>query len=172
MTEELIDEIDLEGNVIATHPKSYLKEKMFLHKVSLVIPAAKGGKILICRRAKDKYPYPDTWCCAVGGKVASGETYEKAAMREMQEEVGKTFPIKKVASFVYDKSEYKGIFNIFTTTVNVSSEELEPDPEEIQYTKEFEIKEVLRMLKEKPEEFSPTFICAITEFAKHFEGRH
>jgi isopentenyldiphosphate isomerase len=168
MAEELIDEVDPEGNVIATHPKSYLKERMFMHRVSLVIPTAKEHKILLSKRAKDKHPYPDTWCCAVGGKARSRESDEEAATREMQEEIGKTFPIKKVASFVYDEKEYKGVFSIFTTTVPVLPGELKLDPEEIQYSKEFEIGEVLRMLKENPNGFAPTFICAITEFAKHF----
>ena len=38
LNEELIEEIDWNGNKIAVHPKSKLKEKMFVHKVSLVIP--------------------------------------------------------------------------------------------------------------------------------------
>jgi len=169
MAEELIDEVDSKGNVIATHPRSYLKERMFLHRVSLIIPMAKGKKILLSKRAEDKHPYPGMWCCAVGGKVRSEETDEDAALREMREEIGNTFPIEKVASFVYDEKEYKGIFSIFTTTVPVSPEELELDPEEIQYSKEFEIREVLHMLKENPSQFAPTFICAIKEFAKHFD---
>ncbi len=168
MTEELIDEVDLNGNIIATHPKSYLKERMFMHKVSLIILMAKGNKILLSKRAKEKYPYPNTWCCAVGGKSMSGETEAETAAREMREEIGKIFPTKKVASFIYDEPEYKAIFSIFVTTVPVSPEELELDPEEIQYTKEFEIEEALRMSMENPDQFAPTFVRAIAEFSKHF----
>ena len=168
MAEELIDEVDHNGNVIATHPKSHLNERMFLHRVSLVIPMAKGNRILLSKRAEGKQPYPGTWCCAVGGKARSGETDEEAAIREMEEEIGKVFPMKKIASFVYDKREYRGIFSIFTTTVPVSPEELELDPEEVQYSEEFEVADVLRMVKESPDRFAPTFIYAIREFAKHF----
>ena len=46
MPEELIDEVDKEGRVIATHPKSYLKKKMFLHRVVLIIPMAGYGRYL------------------------------------------------------------------------------------------------------------------------------
>ncbi len=50
----------------------------------------------LAKRAKDKYPFPDTWCCAVGGKARHGESDEDAAIREMKEEIGKAYPIKKV----------------------------------------------------------------------------
>jgi isopentenyldiphosphate isomerase len=69
--EEFIDEIDENGTIISSHPKSLLKEKMFLHKVCLVLPTASDGKFILSRRAKNKFPFPDTWCCAVGGKISS-----------------------------------------------------------------------------------------------------
>ncbi len=93
--EELFDEVDEDGNVIATHPKSYFKERMFLHNVSLIIPISTDNKVLISRRAKDKYPYPDTWTCCLGGKASSGENSEDAAKREMREEAGKDYNLKK-----------------------------------------------------------------------------
>lgn len=167
MVEEFVDEIDRQGKVIATHPRTYLKERMFLHKVSLIIPMAGDGRYLLCKRAKNKYPFPNTWCCAVGGKVSSGETEEQTAKREMLEEIGKAYPVRRVAAFIYDKSDYKGIFTIFTTMVPIPQSELKLDPEEIQYVKAFTISEVMTMLKEAPETFSPTFIDAIKEFSRH-----
>jgi isopentenyldiphosphate isomerase len=164
--EELIDEVDRSGNVIATHPISRLKERMFFHNASLIIPAAEGNKIIIARRAKDKQPYPGTWVCGVGGHARSGESAEDAAKREMQEEIGRSYPIKKVTSFVYDK-EYKAIFTLFTTTIPVSPDELSLDPREIQYCKAFTVGEVMRMIKRAPQEFAPTFITAMEEFSKH-----
>ena len=164
--EELIDEVDRSGNVIATHPISCLKERMFLHNASLVMPVTEGNKFVIARRAKDKQPYPGTWVCGVGGHARSGESAENAAKREMQEEIGRSYPIRQVTSFVYDK-EYKAIFTVFTTTVPVSPDELALDPREIQYCKAFTVKEIMGMIKNAPQEFAPTFIAAMEEFSKH-----
>lgn len=164
--EEFIDEVDHNGRVIASHPRHYLKERMFMHRVSLIIPVAPGNRILLCRRAKDKHPYPDTWCCAVGGKVASDESDEEAAIREMREELGKVYPIKRVASFIYDEKDYKAIFSLFTTTVAVSVEDFTPDPGEIQYVEAFDLGETLDMIESNPKEFAPTFIPALMELAK------
>jgi isopentenyl-diphosphate delta-isomerase len=166
MEEEQIDEFDAKGNIIATHPRSALKKRMFLHKVSLVIPTAKGGKLILSKRAKDKHPYPSTWCCAVGGKTSSGEAEESAAIREMKEEIGKAVPIKRVASFIYDKDDYKGIFTVFTTKTPILVQDLKPDKSEIELIKAFSAEEIREMIKEDPKQFAPTFLPAIMEFVK------
>jgi len=169
--EEWIDELDKEGNLIASRPKKLLKERMFLHKVSLVIPLSKKNNPILSLQTADKPFFPSTWCCAVGGKVLSGESEEDAAKREMIEEVGKSYPVKKIASFIYDEEDYKGFFTLFTTTIQVEVNEFKLDPKEIQYSKEFEIEKVMQMIKENPKQFAPTFIAAIKEFNKHYKNK-
>jgi len=166
---EHIEEIDWSGNAVAKHPKEKLKEKMFPHKVSVVIPRGKDGKFVLCRRAKDQEPFPGVWCCAVGGKALAGESEENAALREMKEEIGKEFEIVKVTSVKYDEDDYKGLFGVFTTKEPISHNELDLDPKEIQYTKEFLIEEIEKMVEENPEEFAPTFREIIKEFVKEID---
>ncbi|MFH1607814.1 MAG: NUDIX domain-containing protein, partial [archaeon] len=162
MEEEFIEEIDFEGNIIATHPKNLLKEKMFTHKVVLILPKTKDNKIILSKRAKDKHPFPGIWCCAVGRKVSTGETEEQAALREMQEEIGVIKKITKVTSFNYDKEDYNGMFTIFTS--EISLDELTPDTSEIEYLKDFHLDEIKDLIEKSPEEFAPTFIVAIKKF--------
>ena len=81
MVEELVDEVDRDGNFIATRQRSHLKQRIFFYKVSLVIPTTAGNKILISKRAAGKHPYPGTWCCAAGGGVLSGESDEDGSIR-------------------------------------------------------------------------------------------
>jgi isopentenyl-diphosphate Delta-isomerase len=164
--EEMVDEVDEKDRVIATHPNSELKKSLFLHRASLIIPRTSDKKFLISRRAKGKEPFPDTWCCTVGGKARSGETSEDAAVREMKEEIGKEYPVQRVASFLYNKEDYKAIFTVFTTTVPVDPKELSLDPHEIQYTRALSLTEILDLVKKTPKDFAPTFVVAIREFAK------
>ena len=159
--EEFIDEIDGKGKFVAKRTLGDLKKRMFMHKVALVIPRAKGGKIILSKRSANKNSFPNTLCCAVGGKVNHGETEEQAAQREMKEEIGKLYPVGKVASFLFDGPEYKGIFTVFATTVAVSQSEFVLDPEEIHYSRPFSKDEVRKMVKDKPDSFAPTFIAAI-----------
>lgn len=162
MQKEVIAEIDWNDNVIAVHPKEKLKEKMFPHRVSLVIPKTKEGKLILCRRAKDKHPFPDTWCCAIGGKVLAGESYEAAARRETQEEVGRPLDVKHVTSFAYDKEDYKAIFAVFTAPMETDG--LKLDPSEIQYLQAFTLEEVNQLIRKNPNEFAATFLAALDAF--------
>ena len=162
---EFIDEVDSNGKVIAVRAMSELKERDFCHNVSLIIPRAEGGRFLIAKRAKDKQPYPNTWVCGVGGKARSGENVEEAAIREMKEEIGRTYPLLFITRFFYNADSQR-IFSIFTTTVDVPIDDLTLDPREIQYCKAFRLEEIMEMIDRSPADFAPTFIDAVKEFAK------
>ncbi len=162
--EEYIDEVDASGRIISSHPKSLLKNKMFMHKVSLVIPRTADGKFILSKRSKNKFPFPDTWCCAVGGKVSSGESEEEAAVREMGEEIGINASIMPVSSTVYDKGDYKGLFSVFTSQLPVNVEDMVLDEDEIQELGCFSLEEIGEMINEDKEQFAPTFRAVLKDF--------
>lgn len=164
MTEELIEEIDWEGNTVAVHPKSMLKQAMFPHKAALVIPKGRDGKYIISRRAADQYPFPDTWVCAIGGKAQHRESYLEAAVRETSEEAGTELDLVEVTRFKYDTEEYKAIFTIYTTERSVDIKSLDPDPEEIQYFREITLDRLRHEITTAPEVFAPTFRAAVLAF--------
>ena len=160
----MIEEINWHGETIAVHPKSRLKESMFPHKAALVIPKGENNKIILCKRAKDKYPFPNTWCCAIGGKVTHGETIHQAALRETLEESNTQPELEEVVSVKYDEDDYKAIFNVFTTKEAFNTAFFTPDPREIQYFQEFSPQEVEKMIQETPQLFAPTFIAILSPF--------
>lgn len=162
--EEYIDEFNSFGEKIDSHPKSLLSKRMFLHQVCLVIPKTEEGKLILSKRSKTKYPFPDTWCCAVGGKVASGETEEDAVIREMREEIGVNFPVIKISSTVYDKEDYKGIFNVFTSVSPIDLKDFVLDEAEIQYSESFSVEEINKMIHENKNQFAPTFLAVLEDF--------
>ncbi len=169
--EEFIDEVDSAGNVIATHPKSALRERMFLHNVSLVIPRDREGRLILGKRAKDKWPYPNLWVCAWGGKASSGESAEQAAARETREEVGRALPLVRVLSFLYDQDDYKALFTLFTSAEPVEIPDLKVDPREIQSLRAFWKEELEELVTSKPDEFATTFRAALTEFLAKIDSR-
>jgi len=166
--EEMIDEVNSQGEVIATHPKSLLKKKMFLHKVCLILPTTAEGRIVIGRRAKEQYPFPDTWCCAFGGKVVSGEPEDECAIRETREEGGYEFGVRRVTHFVYDKPDYMGFFIIYTSIGSVDVSKFVLDKRETQRLEPFHKEELEEMVQNNPEDFSPTFRDALKVFLKNY----
>lgn len=166
---ERIEEVDAEGNVLGIYSKDELKKRMFMHKGSLVIPKSVTGKYIFSKRATDQEPFPDTWVCGIGGKVMFGETYHEAAVREGIEEAGVSLELEEVCTCVYDRDDYKARFKVFTSTSGIDIKELVRDPREIQYFAEFSLGEIIEMVKERPEEFAPTFRVAIREFVKRVD---
>ena len=167
--QEYIEEVDWKENIIAVHPKEKLKEKMFPHKVSLIIPRTPGGLFALCRRAVDKHPFPDTWCCAVGGKVLAKESFQDAAKREMKEEIKVNTPLTQVAKFAYNKPDYQAIFTVFTTKYEIPLNNYTLDPTEIQYVRAFTLNEIKTKVRQTPHEFAPTFLAALEEFSKNLQ---
>jgi 8-oxo-dGTP pyrophosphatase MutT (NUDIX family) len=169
---EMIEEINWQGETIAIHPITKLKETMFPHKAALVIPKGKNNKLILCKRAKDKYPFPNTWCCAIGGKVSHGETIHQAAIRETLEESNTQPELEKIVEIKYDEHDYKAIFNVFTTKESFNPSFFTPDPREIQYFKEFSAEEVNLMIKEAPEMFAPTFRAILKPFITEIKSKN
>ncbi len=170
MPEELIEEIDWNGNTIAVHPRSKLKTTMFPHKAALVIPRGKNDTFILSKRPESQHPFPGTWCCAIGGKVSSGESIEAAAKRETLEE-SKTSPeLEKVVEVKYDENDYKAIFSVFTTKEKMEISDFTPDPREIEELKEFTPEEILNMIKDNPKRFAPTFIAIVVPFVKEMKN--
>ncbi len=162
MEQELLAEVDLEDQVLAVHSKEKLKELKFRHRITIVLPKAKGGKFIFSRRATTKFPFPDVWVCAIGGKVRADETYEEACLREMQEEVGFTTAVEYIATSKLDLPEEKAIVKIYTTKEEIPLEQFKLDLTEAQYVKAFSIEEMSEIIRTTPEECAPTF-------RKHFE---
>lgn len=88
MTEELVDIVDDDDNVIATVTRSDMRARRLQHRSVGIAVISTDGRLLIHRRSESKDIWPGRWDIAAGGVVASGETYENAAQRELAEELG------------------------------------------------------------------------------------
>lgn len=163
-TDELIEELDINGNIVSILPKDVLKKRMFLHKCSLVIPRTMNNRFILSKRSKTQEPFPDTWICCIGGKALAGESYLEAAIRESIEEVGISLELEEICSFFYYQDHYKAFFKVYTTKEEISPSKLTPSPEEIQYFKDFSLEEIKEEINKNPESFAPTFREAIKHF--------
>ena len=88
MTEELVDIVDDDDTVIATVTRSEMRSRRLQHRSVGIAVMSTDGRLLIHRRSLAKDIWPGWWDIAAGGVVATGETYETAARRELEEELG------------------------------------------------------------------------------------
>jgi isopentenyldiphosphate isomerase len=88
MTGELVDIVDDDDNVIVTVTRAEMRLRRLQHRSVGIAVLSTDGRLLIHRRSLAKDIWPGWWDIAAGGVVAAGETYEEAARRELEEELG------------------------------------------------------------------------------------
>jgi isopentenyldiphosphate isomerase len=88
--EELVDIVDYNDNVLYQCTRKEMRAKVLCHRAVFIAVINSTGELLIHQRSAMKDLWPSYWDIAVGGVVAAGESYDSAALRELDEEVGVT----------------------------------------------------------------------------------
>ena len=86
--DEMVEEIDLAGNVLRLVPRRQMRAQQLCHRSVFIAVMSEKGDLLVHQRAETKDIWPGWWDVAVGGVVAPGETWDIAAARELHEELG------------------------------------------------------------------------------------
>lgn len=88
---EYLDLVDEDDNVIGMEDRNsiYAKELRNFRVINIIIMNS-NNKIIVPKRSGNRRIFPNCYDFSVGGHVSSGETYEEAAYREMEEELGIT----------------------------------------------------------------------------------
>lgn len=98
MQEEYLDLVDEHDQVIGRKlRKQVYAENLHNFRVVNVLLVNSKGEIWIPRRTADKHVFPLCLDMSMGGHVSSGETYEDALVRELEEELridAKITPLK------------------------------------------------------------------------------
>ncbi|MEW6744707.1 MAG: NUDIX domain-containing protein [Planctomycetota bacterium] len=88
-SEEWLDIVDAGDRVIGRAPRAAFHGNPALrHRAVHTHVVDRAGRLLLQRRSHTKEVQPGRWDTAVGGHVASGESYQSAVHREVSEELG------------------------------------------------------------------------------------
>ena len=88
MSEELLDIVDELGKSIGVASRERVHRQGLLHCVTHVWLCTPQGELIFQRRALEKKTWPGKLDATVAGHVNAHETFEAAAIRELQEETG------------------------------------------------------------------------------------
>ncbi len=115
---EMLAVVDNEDNLLHPLPKLEVYEKKLTHRICHVLVFNKKGELLLQLRSKNKFFNPGKWVTSAGGHVAAGETYEIAALRELQEELGVTGELVFLYKDFYTTPQGLGKFLAFFKVVH------------------------------------------------------
>lgn len=117
--QELFIVVDRDDNILNYRTRYECHhDKTLIHRAIGIIITNDKGEILVQKRSKQKDLHPGKYTISVSGHVTKGQTYEEAAMREMEEEVGIQTPITFAKKFIMESPEETEMDTIYTAHFN------------------------------------------------------
>ncbi|MFC7306865.1 NUDIX hydrolase [Streptomyces monticola] len=86
--DEILDIVDEQDRVVGQSPRGEAYAKGLRHRCAFVLARDGDGRIFVHRRTPEKLVFPSLYDMFVGGVVGAGESYDTAALREAEEELG------------------------------------------------------------------------------------
>ncbi|MEV8285584.1 NUDIX domain-containing protein [Streptomyces niveus] len=87
-SDEIIDIVDEHDHVVRQASRGEAYAKGLRHRCVFVLARDAENRIFVHRRTATKTVFPSRYDMFVGGVVGAGETYDEAALREAEEELG------------------------------------------------------------------------------------
>ncbi|MET9554098.1 NUDIX domain-containing protein [Streptomyces sp. NPDC006645] len=106
-SDEIIDIVDEHDHVVRQATRGEAYAKGLRHRCVFVLARDADDRIFVHRRTPTKAAFPSHYDMFVGGVVDAGETYDDAALREAEEELGVSGLPRPVPlfTFLYDAEE-------------------------------------------------------------------
>ncbi|MFE7835180.1 NUDIX hydrolase [Streptomyces sp. NPDC057474] len=86
--DEILDIVDENDQVIGQAPRGEVYARGMRHRAVFVLARDAEGRVFVHRRTATKLIFPSLYDMFVGGVVGAGESYDDAALREAEEELG------------------------------------------------------------------------------------
>lgn len=122
----------------------------------------KKGRIILTKRSKQKSLWGGFWDASVVSHVLPGETVEAAAHRRGKEELAIEVDFKSIGAFHYVAQYEKGVENEYCyVLIGRSSSKVTYNPVEISEVRKVSFKELIKDVKNNPEDYTPWLRLAI-----------
>lgn len=149
---EYLDLVDENDNVIGKEDRNIIYKNGWRNfRVINIMIVTSDNKIIVPKRSGNRRVFPNCFDCSVGGHVSSGETYEFAAYRELEEEL-------RITNVKLEEVGYFKPFELNTSSFSKMYKleydgELNYDKDGIQGIYYMTKDEIRNLIKENPKQF-------------------
>ncbi|MER7579718.1 NUDIX domain-containing protein [Kitasatospora sp. NPDC097691] len=149
--DEPVEHVDDQDQVLGVVDRGEAIRRGWLHRIATTVCRDQQGRVLVYRRPENLSRFPGHHEVMFGGAVDVGESYERAAARELAEELGIHVPVRFLFKFLC-----QGAISPYWLGVHeaVITGEVTPDPEEIAWHRwltETELREAVRQWRFIPD---------------------
>jgi isopentenyldiphosphate isomerase len=113
---ELVDVVDDDDRVVDVVTRAEMRSRRLRHRCVFIVVRRSDGRVLVHQRSPDKDIWPSAWDLAAGGVVHSGEGWDAAAARELEEEVGVVAPLELLRAQPYADDDVCELARVYATT--------------------------------------------------------
>jgi len=153
--DEIFDIVDAFDRVIGTARRKDVHANGWKHRAVHIMVRRADGDVFLQRRSMSKDCHPGVWDSSASGHLDSGESYDKAAIRELREELGVLVDsVSEVGAL--DASVITG--QEFVRIYRVDHEgPFMLHPDEIQEGRWISVSELDQWVQQSPQDFAPCF---------------
>jgi len=153
--EEVFDVVDELDRVVGSLPRSQVHEQTLRHRAVHILLFNGAGELFLQKRAWWKDINPGVWDSSAAGHLASGEDYDVAAPRELQEELGVSVPLEKAGKLSPCDATGNEFIQIYT---GVAEGPFRLAEMEIATGAFFPMEQIRSWAARAPKDFSPVFL--------------
>jgi 16S rRNA (adenine1518-N6/adenine1519-N6)-dimethyltransferase len=158
MSEEIFDVVDEHDRVLGQAPRSVVHARKLLHRAVHIFVFNSRGELLLQKRSALKDEYPLCYTSSASGHLSAGESYETAAPRELDEELGLAGELEWLAKFPAGPQTAQEHTVLYRTTTDAPPR---IDPCEIDAVMFHSVDEISAMIDRQPQLFSPCFVTLL-----------
>lgn len=147
--------VDAADNVIGDALRSEVHANNLLHRAVHILLFNDAGELFLQKRSRLKDRHPGVWDSSAAGHVDAGEEYDLAARRELQEELGASVALKRVAKLPASERTGQEFIWLYRGRANGP---FQLARSEIECGEFFELSVVSRWIEARPGDFAPGFI--------------
>ena len=147
-------------------------EKGVLHRAFSIFIFNSENKLLLQKRADDKYHSAGKWSNTVCSHPRTREKTAEAAHRRMLEEMGFDCEFEEAFSFLYKANVGEGLIEheLDHVFIGKSDKQPDPDPEEISEYKYVDFGWLLEDMQQNENNYTVWFRIAIKEVKKYLDS--
>jgi 16S rRNA (adenine1518-N6/adenine1519-N6)-dimethyltransferase len=157
MSDMPIQIVDENNNPVGSATKQKAWRDGLIHRVVRISILDRAGRLLIQKRSSKKELFPGRWDNSAAGHVDAGETYEQAALRELNEELGlKGIELQKLGDYYVDVTDDWRHMKRFTRSYKIVLQDPLPSfnlpKDEVESIEWMDIEKVKALVANHPEQ--------------------